>query len=61
MLESILPMVYVFVCLSILIAMWIYIIKDLAQIRVAQKLEIEIMLRMNKEFLDKYNDKEGKK
>lgn len=61
MLESILPMVYVFVCLSLLIAMWIYIIKDLAQIRVAQKLEIEIMLRMNKEFLDKYNDKEGKK
>lgn len=61
MLESILPMVYVFVCLSILIAMWIYIIKDLAQIRVAQKLEIEIMLRMNKEFLDKYDDKGGKK
>lgn len=61
MLESILPMVYVFVCLSLLIAMWIYIIKDLAQIRVAQKLEIEIMLRMNKEFLDKYDDKGGKK
>lgn len=61
MLESILPIVYVFVCLSILIAMWIYIIKDLAQIRVAQKLEIEIMLRMNKEFLDKYDDKGGKK
>ena len=61
MLESILPMVYVFVCLSILIAMWIYIIKDLAQIRVAQKLEIEIMLRMNKEFLDKYDNKGGKK
>lgn len=61
MLDSILPILISFTCLSVLIAMWVYIIKDLAQIRVAQKLEIEIMLRMNKEFLDKYDDKEGKK
>ncbi len=45
-----------FALLSICILMWTSIIKDLAQIRATQKIEIESMLR-----IEKYLDEKDKK
>lgn len=46
-----------FALLSICILMWTSIIKDLAQIRAAQKIEIESLLRMEK-YLDEKDKKD---
>ncbi len=44
----IIPSLFVFILISLILCMYISIIKDLAQIRAAQKFEIESMLRMMK-------------
>lgn len=48
MTEFIIFLLHSFAVLSLCILMWTSIIKDLAQIRAAQKFEIESMLRMIK-------------
>lgn len=51
MTDFIISLLHSFTLLSICILMWTSIIKDLAQIRAAQKIEIESMLRVEK-YLD---------
>lgn len=56
MTDFIISLLHSFTLLSICILMWTSIINDLAQIRAAQKIEIESLLR-----IEKYLDEKDKK
>lgn len=56
MTDFIISLLHSFALLGICILMWTSIIKDLAQIRATQKIEIESMLR-----IEKYLDEKDKK